>query len=232
MGRPSPAASARATGCDEQRIATQPSETSAAGRPGRAGSASVSGPGQCAAISGSAAAGTSRHSDASHRPVGHDQRHRLVRRPLLQRPQPLQRRRVQGVDRQAVAGLGRERDDLPARQRRKRRVPGRRRRARVTARGLRRRSPAPWPGGPPARPATRWARPASPSAMICAASSPAFSAPPTATVATGIPGGIITVDSSESKPCRLPEAMGTRSPGGWCARRRRPPGGRRRRRRR
>ena len=46
-----------------------------------------------------------------------------------------------------------------------------------------------------------------PRAMIWAASRPAFSAPPTATVATGMPGGICTVESSESKP---PRAHGDR----------------------
>ena len=47
------------------------------------------------------------------------------------------------------------------------------------------------------------------SARIAAASSAAFSAPSTATVATGMPGGICTVDSSESNPLSVPAAIGT-----------------------
>src|SRR6185437_6666844 len=47
------------------------------------------------------------------------------------------------------------------------------------------------------------------SAAICAAKRPAFSAPLTATVATGIPGGICTVESSESNPLSAPLAIGT-----------------------
>ena len=45
--------------------------------------------------------------------------------------------------------------------------------------------------------------------MICAASTPALRAPPIATVATGIPGGICTTASSASSPCSAPPASGT-----------------------
>ena len=41
------------------------------------------------------------------------------------------------------------------------------------------------------------------------ASRPAFLAPPTATVATGIPAGICTIDSSESSPSRCARGTGT-----------------------
>ncbi len=49
----------------------------------------------------------------------------------------------------------------------------------------------------------------SPSARICAASSPAFVAFPIATVATGIPRGIWTIESSESMPPRCWVGIGT-----------------------
>src|SRR5207248_2874464 len=49
------------------------------------------------------------------------------------------------------------------------------------------------------------------SANICAARMPALVAPalPMATVATGIPAGICTIESSESRPCSDVEGMGT-----------------------
>ena len=164
MGRPSPATSARAT-----RVRTSSAWPRSLGHQGRAaGPAAPAAPGSAAPASARPSAARRPRRDlpaqrAGHRPVGHDQRHHLVRRPPLQRPQPLQRGGVQGVDRQAVAALGRERDDLPARQRRQRRAevespvsPPGSRRPPLTARGLRRRSPAPSPGGPRARPAPAW----------------------------------------------------------------------------
>ncbi len=53
--------------------------------------------------------------------------------------------------------------------------------------------------------------PLSPSARICAASTPALVAPalPIETVATGTPGGIWTVDSSASSPFSADESIGT-----------------------
>jgi UDPglucose 6-dehydrogenase len=48
----------------------------------------------------------------------------------------------------------------------------------------------------------RWRRSSSAVARMRTASSPAFRAPPTATVATGMPAGICTIDSSESSPSR------------------------------
>ncbi len=51
--------------------------------------------------------------------------------------------------------------------------------------------------------------PASPAARIRTASSPALRALPTATVATGTPAGICTIDSSESSPSRCFSATGT-----------------------
>ena len=47
------------------------------------------------------------------------------------------------------------------------------------------------------------------SARIAAARSAAFCAPPMATVATGRPGGICTVDKSESSPPSVPADSGT-----------------------
>src|SRR4051812_34620655 len=55
----------------------------------------------------------------------------------------------------------------------------------------------------------RAASAASPVAMICAARMPALRAPPIATVATGIPGGICTMAWSASVPCIAPDASGT-----------------------
>ncbi len=51
----------------------------------------------------------------------------------------------------------------------------------------------------------------SPTARICAASTPAFVAPglPIETVATGTPGGICTVESSASSPLSADESIGT-----------------------
>ncbi len=45
--------------------------------------------------------------------------------------------------------------------------------------------------------------------MICAASSAAFFAPSMATVATGMPGGICTVDKSASSPSSVEDLTGT-----------------------
>src|SRR5690242_11739133 len=45
--------------------------------------------------------------------------------------------------------------------------------------------------------------------MICAASTPALRAPPIATVATGMPGGICTIAYSASTPCSALPASGT-----------------------
>ena len=52
-------------------------------------------------------------------------------------------------------------------------------------------------------------RAASSSASICAARIAAFSAPSMATVATGIPDGICTVDSSASNPSSVDDFTGT-----------------------
>ena len=46
-------------------------------------------------------------------------------------------------------------------------------------------------------------------ARMRTASRPALRAPPTATVATGMPAGICTIESSESRPPRLASGTGT-----------------------
>src|SRR6185369_15980600 len=52
-------------------------------------------------------------------------------------------------------------------------------------------------------------------AKICAARRPAFSPPPIATVATGMPFGICTIDSKESSPRRFSVGIGTPITGRW-----------------
>ena len=51
--------------------------------------------------------------------------------------------------------------------------------------------------------------PGSPVPRIWAARIPAFLAPSSPTVATGMPGGICTVARRESSPCNAEESMGT-----------------------
>src|SRR5215213_8533938 len=54
-----------------------------------------------------------------------------------------------------------------------------------------------------------WRRPSSEAARMRTASRPALRAPPTATVATGTPAGICTMESSESRPSRCLSGTGT-----------------------
>ena len=218
-GRPSRGTSACAVGCDDWRTATQPSATSAAGRLRRAGSAMVSAPGQWRCIS-AARERRRRHGRGCSSIVAPVDEHRdRLAVPPLERAQARERQLVQRVDAQAVERLRRIGDDLAPPQRRDREddllvegvchsiaargslsAPAPRTSASLSRTFLRR----------AARSAsTRLPSSASPTAMICAASRPAFSAPPIATVATGMPGGICTVDSSESRPPRLPETTGT-----------------------
>ena len=81
--------------------------------------------------------------------------------------------------------------------------------------GRRRRcgSPRPWPAAASLSAAwnstMRWRSASSDAARMRTASSPALRALPTATVATGTPAGICTIDRSESSPSRCSRGTGT-----------------------
>ena len=84
-------------------------------------------------------------------------------------------------------------------------------RAPSTAASLLARPPRPSPRASSCSRSSRAAIAGSPTARICAASTPALVAPglPIDTVATGTPGGIWTVDSSASSPFSADESIGT-----------------------
>ena len=100
-----------------------------------------------------------------------------------------------------------------------------------TSQAPRRRRGRPGSGARATR-ARRSARPGSDSARIAAARRPALVALPMATVATGTPRGIWTIDSSESRPPRCWVGIGTPMTGRAVLAASIPGGGRRRRRRR
>ena len=99
--------SSSATGCAGIRTPTsgRPAVT-ASGTAAERGSSSVSGPGQNAFISRRAALRNIRNQPVKHRLVRDMDNHRIPRRPLLRRKDPLHRSRIQRIRPQPIDRLG------------------------------------------------------------------------------------------------------------------------------